>query len=263
MIVNPNWHTNTYIMARKIEINKEEYLKYYNMELSDVQISKLMHISNNVLSRFRNSLGLKKYSTEGKHLNKKYPIVKLTREIEQLLIGSTLGDASIELDLNTKARQARFRLGHCLKQQLYMEYKMSLLGILWNGKITTGSDSVAARSKCHPLFTVYYHKFYDTGKKIIPKDLLYKLDEMGLAILYMDDGYYDKSTNSITIALCGFSTEDQNLFRQFLFTKFGIESTLQICNTKYTKIYIKAISRQIFFDLVRPYIHKTMLYKLN
>lgn len=260
MIVNPNWHTNTYIMARKIEINKEEYLKYYNMELSDVQISKLMHISNNVLSRFRNSLGLKKYSTEGKHLNKKYPIVKLTREIEQLLIGSTLGDANIELNSNTKAVQARFRLGHCLKQRPYMEYKMSLLGSLWNGKITIDSDSVTARSKCHPLFTEYYHKFYGTGKKIIPKDLLYKLDPMGLAILYMDDGSYSKSVN---LFLCGFSEEDQMLFQKFLLEKFNIQSTLHKTGKCYTKIYIKAESTQLFFTLIRPYVHKSMLYKIG
>jgi hypothetical protein len=252
-------------MAKKIIIDKDEYLKYYNMGLSDVQISKLMNykVSNSVLSKFRQMLGLPKYTTKGKTVDKKYEKIKLTNKLEQILIGSTLGDGNIELDLKCKARQARFRLGHCFKQQQYMEYKMSLFGTLWNGKTTIGKLGVSARSKSHPLITYYYHKFYDTGKKIVPKDLLYKLDSFGLAILYMDDGYYDKSTNAITIALCGFTREDQNLFQQFLLDKFGIESTLQVCNVIQTKIYIKSKSRSLFFKLVKPHIHKTMLYKLG
>ena len=249
---------------KKILIDKEVYINYYNMGLSDLSISKLMGISNNVLSKFRTKLGLRPNYSQLKP--RQYDKINIDSTMHSILIGTLLGDGNLELSVKAKAKNARLRFGHCIEQSQYLTYKVRLLPSLWKMSIRTTHRKCEISSISHPILTTYFDRFYQDGIKIIPKDIGDDITAVSLAILFMDDGSYDKSTNSFYISLCGFTHEDNLLFIKVLYTVFGIEAT--ICNKgkighKYMHIYIKACSRELFKNLIEPYMEDSMLYKLG
>ena len=110
--------------------------------------------------------------------------------------------------------------------------------------------------KASEYLTTLYYKFYHNNKKIIPKDLLYTLDGLGIAVWFMDDGY--KYGNSFGIATNCFTKEDLEMVKEFFKVKFNINISIH----KDLTIYIKAESKETFVNLIKDYIHPDCLYKL-
>jgi hypothetical protein len=73
----------------------------------------------------------------------------------------------------------------------------------------------------------------------------------------MDDGNYEKY--GAKIALCNFDNTSLKLFQEFLLKQWNIKTSLHKNNC----IYIKAISKKVFNDLITPYIIPSMMYKIN
>lgn len=246
---------------KKTIIDKEVYLNYYNKGLSDVKISKLMGINNSILSRFRKNLNLTPNYSQIRIRSYKY--IKKTEELNQLLLGTLLGDGNLELDKKANAKNARLRFGHSINQLEYVNEKIRLSKPLWNANIRLSSDKVEISSISHPLLTEYYNLFYNNGVKILPN---IDLEPLGLAILFMDDGSRESKTNALYISLCNFTEDENKKFIRFLKTKFGINCSIHFKGSpekKYMAIYIQANSRETFKDLIRPYLIPSMLYKIG
>lgn len=246
---------------KKIIVDKEVYLEYYKMGLSDVKIAKLMNISNSILSRFRNSLNLTVNYVKIKRRN--YKKIEETEELTQLLIGTILGDGHLELRKKSKAKNARLKFGHSIKQLEYLKEKIRLSKVLWNSTINKTNIKAEISSISHPLLTKYYRLFYKNGKKILPN---IKLNPLGLAILFMDDGSRDKTTNSLYISLCNFTEEENKKFIILLKVTFNLDCSIHYkgkIGQKYPNIYIKAKSREHFKNIIRPYLISSMLYKIG
>ena len=113
------------------------------------------------------------------------------------------------------------------------------------------------RIPSNPAFIPYYKSFYKNGKKIIPIDLLHKFTARSLAYMFMDDGC--KAAHGYTIATNCFTKEEITEFRKFLLDKFNLETSMYESNNV---LRIRAKSMNNFKELVSPYIHPTMLYKL-
>ena len=73
----------------------------------------------------------------------------------------------------------------------------------------------------------------------------------------MDDGNYSEGRN-VKIAADGFDYENREYLKSLLFDRFSINSTLQ----KSGKIRISSSSLDRFFNLVSPFIHSSMKYKV-
>src|SRR3989344_3499145 len=105
-------------------------------------------------------------------------------------------------------------------------------------------------------FRIWRGNFYNGKQKIFPKDLANFISPLSIAVWYMDDGSYSKFD-------CILSTESFDLEgRNQLITvlkSFGIDA---IPRGKTTKIRIRSSSFKKFFELIRPYIHESMKYKL-
>jgi hypothetical protein len=118
-------------------------------------------------------------------------------------------------------------------------------------------------------FTFYslnwlYEAFYpNKTRKVIPEFINIYLTPLALAVWMMDDGKALKkkgfkfSTNSFTLK------EVQNL-ASTLKTKYNLETTIHKSglNNQYN-IYVPKTSFIILREIVKPYFHPTMLYKLN
>jgi hypothetical protein len=118
-------------------------------------------------------------------------------------------------------------------------------------------------------FTFYslnwlYEAFYpNKTRKVIPDFINIYLTPFALAVWMMDDGKplknkgFKFSTNSFTL-------KEVQILASTLKTKYNLETTIHKLglNNKYN-IYVPNTSFILLREIVKPYFHPTMLYKLN
>jgi len=101
---------------------------------------------------------------------------------------------------------------------------------------------------------------YPNKKKIIPKDIENYLDAIALSYWIMCDGY--KRNYGVALATNSYSIEDNNLLINILNEKFGLNSWLIRDHGKPT-IFIPKRSMSLLQNIVLPYMHSTLLYKIH
>lgn len=116
----------------------------------------------------------------------------LSKEQKRLLIAMLLGDGTISSNFV-------FKLSHSVEQREYLEWKVSLLdkaGIKNNGikeyislcGYNKGKEVLYSQLSLHSTIKALRRSVY-IPKKTFTRNLLNWLDEQGLAIWYMDDGF--------------------------------------------------------------------------
>jgi len=195
-----------------------------------------------------------------------------------LIIGMLLGDGTI-------SNNYVFKLSHGYKQKEYLEWKINLLnenGIKNNGLkeyISTcgynlGSKVYYSQLSVIPFIKVLRRVIYKPIKNYANRKLLNRLDTLGLAIWYMDDGHINiRKTEDkvhgfyIKIATCLYKEQNQVIidyfkevwdisFYQFKEGKPGKNTYSLCCGTQ------EGIK---FIELIKPYVEScpSMLYKIQ
>lgn len=116
---------------------------------------------------------------------------------------------------------------------------------------------VSFKSKVNELFNELRTQYYKDGKKIITSENISKLDWLGLAIKYFDDGYYKKGAGAISMN--NYSLESVEVFRNHLLHNFNIKTTMQKDKT----IYIPKSEFKQFKNNIFKYATADVLYKLG
>jgi len=121
----------------------------------------------------------------------------------------------------------------------------------------------------HPDLAKIYKHTYVGKRKTITKEWLDNLSLASLAYLYQDDGTFSSFSN-ITLATYNFTKEENQLLSDFLKDKFGFITKVHIYKTsykgmprRYAYIRFQAESGRDFLKKIKPYIHKSMEYKLG
>ena len=136
---------------------------------------------------------------------KNYKELIIGNDLKQLLIGSLLGDGSF-CSLGRHTKNMYLSIAHSMKQEEYLKFKVSILNryglastiqynVTKSSRYKNGEVSECRhKSRLHPIFTNIRAKYYDpSGHKRIHRDFVKDIDELGLAIWYMDDGYVTKN----------------------------------------------------------------------
>ena len=193
-------------------------------------------------------------------------------EIKQLILGSLLGDASI----NANDKDGGYRCVHFSqsdKQIDYFNYKKSILGKYALGERTRTSGYGSLMHDMHTTTNLELNKFLNehcmkNGKKFVTQEWCNELDPMGLAFWYMDDGSISNRDNDkcgcrIHIATNGFSLQENETLANMLRDRFGIEATIGDKETYngYTLI-LDVKNTERFCSLIAPYVCDSMKYKL-
>lgn len=195
----------------------------------------------------------------------------LSKDEEQVVIGSLLGDGNIST--NKRNTKSHLTFAHSPKQKEYCIWKTQLLQNIMYFHYSfkemkeidkrSGKEyfSYRALSKDLPILHTFRNKWYKNinGKttKIINKNDLYKLNALGLAIWYMDDGYNDHNAG-YTIATQCFSKQDLNLIKSYFKDIWNIDITIRSNG----EIYISSKYREIFKNIIEPYVHPDCKHKL-
>ena len=131
--------------------------------------------------------------------------MKFTKKDKSILIGLSIGDGYVGIDNNSTV----IKIAHSVKQKEYCIFKAKLLHSVFGGNAIKVHDSLATYSlfvngdkvkktasivwvqkksiHCKWLRTLLYPE----GKKWISNDVLNELDELSIAIWWLDDGNID------------------------------------------------------------------------
>ena len=194
-------------------------------------------------------------------------ITSLSSIQEQVILGGILGDSSFR-HYNNKEYSNGIIMRHSLKQKDYVKYKNKLLGKLVihykeyeaqnsyeKGKVEAWTYSNQAISKIYQLCTKDNHKY-------ITKEWLEKLNWLGIAIWYMDDGSLNVGTKnpSIYFHTEGYSKEENETIINF-FSHIGIKAYLRSYKTYYF-VAISTNDSHKIWENIKTFIPDNMQYKL-
>lgn len=189
---------------------------------------------------------------------RKHQVLRVTSRQAEILFGALLGDAYI-------TPRGQIQIAHSIKQTDYVKWKYYELKSLAYGPPTQSKrfDSrydrnyIQVRFWLRQFFRPWRKLFYPDGYKVFPVELSHLFTELALAVWYMDDGnlYNEKH---LKIATDEFDEKCRRSLQNILFTKFGLKSTIHASG----KLRISAVSLPKFFQLVRPYVHSSMIYKI-
>ena len=187
--------------------------------------------------------------------------LKLSSTQKAILIGSILGDGYLQLS-KTKTN-ARLQIRNTNKYVAYVDWKYKFF-CDWspNGLVKdSANNSTYFLTIFHPELLYWKKTFYSNGRKIIPINISALLTHpLSLAVWLMDDGNGYLRSKALRISSYCFLKEEHRLLQDCLMKNFEIDSKL--CqDSKGFQLYIPVRSSEKLFNLVRDYIHPSMLYK--
>ncbi|MEO5646602.1 MAG: hypothetical protein ABIO57_00005 [Candidatus Paceibacterota bacterium] len=217
-------------------------------------------------------------SLESKYWNKK--MISLKKEMQltpmqrSFIIGSMLGDATMRI--GEKAKNANFKIDHCLEQKEYVFWKYEILKnlVLTPPQMSYRNTEQGIRYEKswwfrtvrHPVLTDMYNQFYTKesyrcGRKIISDSILESIDAFAMAVWVMDDGSYNQG--KIDISTYSFTLEEIEKLCSVIQKKFNVTMLYHKDRDKGYRMYCNKVETQKLIDLICPYIIKTMRYKIG
>lgn len=186
---------------------------------------------------------------------------------KSILVGSLLGDGWLEKQ-KVNAR-FRFEQSHIRTEFFFSLYEYFILFCKSSPRLRERLDKRTNKiyktwhfsTRSLPLFTEYYNLFYSSNrKKVIPTNIIQFLDPIVLAYWIMCDGY--KKNNGVGLATNCFSISDNQLLINALNIKFRLNSRL-VNDHDLPTIFISKSDLNILQNIVSPYMHSTLFYKIH
>lgn len=218
-----------------------------------------------------------------------------TNSERQVIYGSMLGDGGTWWNKHQGGYEA-YQEKHCKGQIPYLKWKMKYFTKWRPNTYITGSQ-LLLRTSCCRFFTDIGNRFYlkdclgyllrwegsrYVRVKILPEGVLdylgsKKNEGLGLAVWYMDDGYYNTGNKvnyakpTVEISSHCFSLEENNRIAQWFMERWGIDARVQkkrnypLKYKYYYFIYIVASDTYNFLSIVEPWVKQVpcMGYKLG
>lgn len=201
----------------------------------------------------------------------------LSKEQKRLLIALLIGDGTISSNYV-------FKLSHSIEQKEYLEWKVSLLnkfGIKNNGikEYTSscgynyGKRVLYSQMSLHSTIKALRRSIY-IPKKTITRRLLNWLDELGLAIWYMDDGFININESeqrhgsiqrNIRISTC-VDEQTCNMMIDYFKERWKVEFRPFLEKSKLYSLATRTNNdTDKFIEIVKPYVEQvpSLLYKIR
>ncbi|KKU32261.1 MAG: LAGLIDADG homing endonuclease [Candidatus Collierbacteria bacterium GW2011_GWA2_46_26] len=193
----------------------------------------------------------------------------LTQEQKSVLIGSILGDGTLQL--GERGANANFKTEHGLVQKEYVYWKYNIFKpwVFTEPKISYRykesreryAKSYWFRTVRHPTLTEFHKRFYENGKKMIPKDIAGDIDALALAVWVMDDG--SLNSNQLDISTYSFTLQDIYLLIDALKSNFGLSSKYYRDRDKGYRMYFNKTETRKLISLIKPHVIPNIDYKIR
>ena len=197
--------------------------------------------------------------------------LKLTLELDELLIGCMLGDLTAERPKITSNTRLHFKQSKINKDyvdhlySLFKEYCGSEPNVMSSFDSREGKQKVYTSIKFQtlslPCFNYYREIFYNKeGTKIVPENLENILTAKGLAYWVMDDGF--KSNEAFYIATESFTQSEHEIIVKTLKNKFSLNCSYHK-TTNGLRTYFYKDSTIKLYKLIEPFLLKHFKYKFS
>jgi recombination protein RecA len=198
---------------------------------------------------------------------------KLSDQQWQILLGGLMGDGALSATKSEHA--ARFRWGHGAKQAAYGDWKAEMFANIGVARSTNAKGAVfhdmAPLAELAELRRVVY---MTGGRKTLTTDYLKALTPLSLAVWFMDDGSFTRRSKGLQARTAGgsgrveicveaFTEGSQERLVAYLRDELGLDVKLRLAGARQIALiqFTTGASRR-FLELVAPYIHPSMDYKL-
>jgi len=183
-----------------------------------------------------------------------------------LVIGSLMGDMYA-----SNTRGCWISWSHIIKQQALSNLKLRVLSphhaTKYNRTSGYGSEmilyTIHASKEIRPIHEMVYSNH---GKKLVTKEVLDEIDELAMAIWYMDDGSLShgqkgKQRPRANFHTEGFSLDENQLIVDWFWERWEIKAVI-VKSRQYNHIRLNADAAIQMWDIIAEYIIPEMRYKL-
>lgn len=191
---------------------------------------------------------------------------KISKDVENILIGKLLGDGSIDIHNGTKWA---ITFGHCEEQKDYLLYLRELLDDFVTDSVDTrisgyGSTMFRSRTKHSSDLNNLFSKWLETGTRQIPENL--HLTPLSLCFWYLDDGSLNHSSlqqDRAVFSICSFNEESiKNL--DIALKNYGFKNyTFYKCKKGYNYLRLQYSDTELLMESIASLVPKSMQYKLS
>jgi len=267
---------NAYFLFYKMfYINYEECLVTTNHEI----------YKNLILSNFSSILISKNLLSENaSDLNKTKSLKRMRAEsrigphnknVISIIFGSLLGDGYAEYRNKGNGTRIRFyQEGIHLSYLIWLHKLLADLGYcnptIPDIQTRLGKNGVVRKIIRFNTWTFsslnwIQELWYVNGKKSVPSNIGEYLDPLALAIWIMDDG--SKVGSGLKLSTNSFSYSDCLLLVKVLYDNFNIKASIQSASAgpknPQSHIYVWKEVMPLLCEIVEPYVHSSMKYKLG
>ena len=185
-----------------------------------------------------------------------------------VIIGLLLSDGWISLS-SKYSKNARIGFKQSADRASYVWYVFNLLSHYCGSspQLTTGVRSgkryygLQFFTIAMPCITELYYLFYPESVKSIPFNIYELLTPIALAHWLMGDGVATKT--GLVICTDSYSIKDTVRLMNVLMIRYRLNCTLRVAKKDQYRIYIQQNSMASLVNIVSPYMHSTMLYKVK
>lgn len=175
-----------------------------------------------------------------------------------VLVGTLLGDANLQVVGN---QFPQLKMGHCLAQEEFIWWKYEQLRCLYASSPRLSGDMWWSWSRNCKELVDFYRVFYPQGKKVVTPEILSLVDDLALAVWFMDDG--SRHGCGLRLNLGGLTDDEYRLIREWLCDR-GFPTTIHrdASCLNYLKLYMNDKTSKVFQDRCGRYFIPCMRYKL-
>src|SRR5665811_1170564 len=199
---------------------------------------------------------------------------RLSDQQWQVVLGGLMGDAHLAPNVRDR-HGVRFRMGHGAKQADYLDWKASLFGNIGQSRTVNAKGAVFVDLSPLPeLGELRDVVYWGDGKKHLTDDYLKSLTPLALAVWFMDDGSFTERSKGVQVRTAGgsgwvefcveaMSEASRVRLADFLRDVHGVDCKLSIRGAaKKATLTMTTADSSRFLELVAPYVHPSMDYKL-
>ncbi len=208
----------------------------------------------------------------------KHLMVPLSDQSIKLILGSLLGNGSLKK--HPGYVNARFSFRHLVKQRNYFNWKVAQLGEISGDKsvwlqppdgFSVKNAKLRYQSLALPSLTELYYLTHSAKKLEIKRKWLNLMNELSLAIWWMDDGSLVRNCRQGVFCTDGFDEQSVKRLARYLQVVWSISTsvgpvtrTYNDRTTKVFRIWIRSTNElKKLLRLIAPHIpEKDMLYKV-
>lgn len=192
---------------------------------------------------------------------------KLSDTQMEIVRGTLMGDGCLSMNSTKLPGTARLRMGHCLDQEDYLDWKIGLFQNV-HASISRTERAKFCDFASLPELWELRNEVYKEGKKYFSQEYLDKLTPRSLALWYMDDASFvsrakTKESGRISICVEAMTPDTRERLNTLLNNKYGMNVQLkEVGERKQTRLIWDAPSSTRFQELIAPFVHPSMEYKL-